>query len=1757
MKNRPNPFLRSAALATSIVLCVGTAAHAGSLTWDGSDTVTTGAQGGAGTWNQSTVTIPANWWDGSANVVWPASGADNDAIFGGTAGTVTIDAGGVTVNDMLFTTTGYILSGAGTITLNGTTPTITLGSGISATIGNNTATVVDGTSGLTKAGAGTLTLNGTTANTFTGGLNIKGGTLALDFSNFGGSTPFNNLVASTNALTLGGGTLSITGKSVAGTSSQTFASTTVNAGRSTLTLTNGTGATSVTANLGALTVNQGGVVILTATPSGTVRYTVSSSGGNLTWNGSAQTWARAGVMYGSGTSTRWAQVDTSGNIALSAASIALGTTEAGPGSATLLSNIVTNNVSITGDFQSYGTLMNEGATARTATIADTKTWTLNGIIQINTVTGSIAALGSGKVKIGPERDFVINAANSGGVTISAPITEDTGSPSSVTINSTSTGATTLSGANTFSGGVYMNSGTLTLGVGSVGSVGSITSGALGKGTLTLSGGIINTGAFTHMNAINVTAGTTTNIFGAGTLTGPITGTGTFSNDSTVGGASATLAMQGDISGFQGTFNFNNTTLNRNNFNFNATTGNALDGSQAKFVVNGVITGSNIRQLTLGGTNAVFKAGELSGTGGQVQSAGTIEIGYLNTDSSFTGQIIGSSTKITKVGSGTLTLGGANTYTGVTTVNAGILKAGSTTAFGPAANASLAFGASSAGKVQLNGNSMTVISLNSNATPGTPVLENANAGGATLTVNNASLSSYAGAMQDGTGGGALSLIKTAAGTLTLSGNNSYTGTTAINVGTLVATKAGALAGYNVGSKISVANLATLFINYGGVSDWDQTQVGSLLTNNGAGFAVGSTLTFDTTNGSGSYGTDIASASFALTKLGTNTLTLSGNNAYTGVTAITDGVLKIQSNTALGTTAGNTTIASAKKLQIEGDGLSIAENFTVTGGTIENVSGSNTLTGNITKASTVNLLSTSGTLTIQGGIDGTNNSVNLQGAGNGEISGVISTAFAVAKSDAGTWTLSGASANTYGTLTTVSSGTLLLAKSGAVNAIAGGGITIGGATNTAATAQYTGASSDMMGAGAVTINGRGILDFNGKTDTIGNVAIVSTGATTSNPTPIINTAGGGNLIIGTLGITPVAGFTSVINSSTGTLTLGGNVTFTAATTGQAQVAGKLDLGGATRTFTVNNGSGAGYDLLVDADISSSAGTFGLTKAGAGELKLSGVNTYTGTTTLTTGALQIGVDSVGSVGFITSSAVGTGTLTFNGGTLSSDSGTARTILNAVTFTGNVTLGDSTNNGKLTFGAGMDLGAATRTMTLNSDVQLDGAFSNPTTTTNATGFIKAGAGTLTINASNAGINWLAPGSPNPSGFVITAGKVIAANTAAFGNAGQIVTLNGGTVEFATDTASNSYVLNQNTSNNGTVILNRATSDTAITYSMGTAQLGRSVNFNVQKGGNVTDTPTLTLAGLSLTAGSTGGNTILNPTTANISITGGVSSTSNFAKNLQLDGTSTGNTISGDITNGTNVVTLIKANTGTWTLSGSNSYTGATNVNTGILAVNGNQSTANGAVTVASTATLKGTGTVGGATTIQTGGIMNAGAHSDNSPTATAPVGKQTFSSDLTLASQSIFAWDLSGEKDTSTGTRGTDYDAVDVGGNLNVSVFDTDTDGAGPDTITPTPASDAIFRVIVSSAFDFTTVFWDNTHTWSDIFTVTGTNTGWAAGTTVDVNTYNFANNTYTTANPTAQGAFTISGSTLTWSAVPEPTSAFVGILIGAGLLRRRRVA
>src|SRR5689334_3998712 len=149
-------------------------ANAGSFNWDPTGSNGTNG-GGVGVWDTSS----PFWFNGSTDVPWINNSPSSDeAIFGGASGgTVTLGAN-VEANALTFNTAGYVITGGNTITLSGTTPTVTVNAGAS-TIGSTIA----GSAGITKAGAGTLVLSNTAANTFTGGINLIGGALRFNAGN--------------------------------------------------------------------------------------------------------------------------------------------------------------------------------------------------------------------------------------------------------------------------------------------------------------------------------------------------------------------------------------------------------------------------------------------------------------------------------------------------------------------------------------------------------------------------------------------------------------------------------------------------------------------------------------------------------------------------------------------------------------------------------------------------------------------------------------------------------------------------------------------------------------------------------------------------------------------------------------------------------------------------------------------------------------------------------------------------------------------------------------------------------------------------------------------------------------------------------------------------------------------------------------------------------------------------------------------------------------------------------------------------------------------------------------------------------------------------------------------------------------------------------------------------------------------------------------------------------------------------------------
>jgi len=143
--------------------------------------------------------------------------------------------------------------------------------------------VISGGGGITKAGGGTVTFSGNSPQTFTGTSAINAGTLTLDFVT---GTPGPNIINKASVLSLGGGTLNLLGTGTLSTSSNLFASTTINAGNSTVSVTNSAGVA-----LGAITESVGGTVVFngpatinsagTVTAIGTITTTTAASAGAI------------------------------------------------------------------------------------------------------------------------------------------------------------------------------------------------------------------------------------------------------------------------------------------------------------------------------------------------------------------------------------------------------------------------------------------------------------------------------------------------------------------------------------------------------------------------------------------------------------------------------------------------------------------------------------------------------------------------------------------------------------------------------------------------------------------------------------------------------------------------------------------------------------------------------------------------------------------------------------------------------------------------------------------------------------------------------------------------------------------------------------------------------------------------------------------------------------------------------------------------------------------------------------------------------------------------------------------------------------------------------------------------------------------------------------------------------------------------------------------------------------------------------------
>lgn len=525
---------------------------------------------------------------------------------------------------------------------------------------------------------------------------------------------------------------------------------------------------------------------------------------------------------------------------------------------------------------------------------------------------------------------------------------------------------------------------------------------------------------------------------------------------------------------------------------------------------------------------------------------------------------------TQGGTGTIALGGNNTFTGGLNIAVTNVRIDNANALNSAAPNVVSFSDTTAARsLTLNGFSVTVGGLSSTVTSPSITVQNASATAATLTINNTAHTLFAGILADGAGGGALSVVKGGSFAQALGGANTFTGGLTLNDGSLNINHAEALGatvstftinggnlGNTSGAAITNANNNAMVWN----ASFSAGLASALNLGTGAvslGTAAGTSRTVTVNSGTLTVDGAISDGTTAnaVTKAGSGLLILGGSSTYTGVTSISgSGGLRITNGSALGSADSGTTVASGSRLQLE-------NNITVNGESLitpylQNVSGDNTWNGTIQCAlgTTLTFESTAGNLLISGNVNaadtgGSAHTTNLTGAGDGEVSGVISNTFNFNKTGAGTWVLSGA--NTYTSATNVSGGGLQVGKAG-VGQTGTGVVTVSGTARLFGTGTVRGStfnlnSGTFLYAGdGITSADHGTLTFTPTAGGTYNLASGSTitldlgGATTNDPTF------GGNTI-GSAGYNAWADAVSgagnhdrlVFNGTSGTLTFSSNL------------------------------------------------------------------------------------------------------------------------------------------------------------------------------------------------------------------------------------------------------------------------------------------------------------------------------------------------------------------------------------------------------------------------------------------------------------------------------------------------------------------------------------------------------------------------------------------------------------------------------------------
>ena len=1247
--------------------------------------------GGTGTWGSSNV-----WRANSSGGTLGSWANNNNAVFGGTTGTVSW-ASNINVRRITFGVSGY--------TLQRTSNTLTLVTDGIIDTGNFNATIsgpMAGTVGMTKIGTGTLTLSG--ANTYTGTTNIgtaggtSGGTLLYGANNvintgavsvYAGTLDINSRTDTIGALNLGGGAAGTTANVIGTTGTLTLG------GNVTFNATNNANGATISANLGlggsnrTFTINNS----TAANDDLTVSGTISGTGG-LIKSGN-------GVLKLSGTNTYTGTTTLSAgtlaiasNSALGGGTLSLngGTLTASGGARSIANSLtLTANSTIAGsdNLTLASTLINSGGN-RTLTINNSGATTLGNINLSNNNTGR-----------------TLTIAGTGNSTISGIITN--GGTGAGNLTKSGSGTLTLTGANTYTGTTTISAGTLQIGAG--GTTGSIAGTSIvnnaalafdrsndliyvgvisGTGSVTKAGNgtLMLTGANTYTGATTISGGTLQ--IGSGGTTGSIASTSIVNNAALLFNRSNALTYSGVISGSGSVIKAGSGTLTLSGSN--TYTGNTTiqAGILQTTGSNRIADGSN---LHIGGSGTFqFDWGGNSETVGALSGSGTLSLRgstfttSTSADTFFSGTITDNYGVFRKAGTGNLTLTGNNTYTGITYIDGGTLIAASSNALGGstsgnviANNATLALqggitltegsfsvqgtGDGGVGAIyNISDNNTLAATLNLAA----PTTLGSAAG--TLSLGGLSLGSnvtFAGNGNFASNGaitGSGTLIKTGAGTLTLSGgtdNNSY-GATNVNEGTVILAKSDGISALGQGAitigdgsggaSSAIVQLAannqivdyapSITFNSDGRLDLNgYSETLNVISGSGGQITLGGgSLALGVSSGSSTFGGTITGAG-TFTKLGAGVVTLSGANTYTAATMIDAGILRAgAANAFSASSAVSLANVSGAILDLNGFNQSIGS-----------LSGGGSTGGNVTLGSaSLTVGADNSSTTFGGGVSGSGNLIKV-GSGN--------------------LTLTGSS--TYTGTTTISGGTLQIGAGGTTGSIASTSI-INNASVAFNRSDDTSFSGTISGSGTLTKLGAGTLTltnantYTGVT-TINNGTLQLNGASVlSNPDIIVNATTPGTTATFALASSATQTINSLTFGGTGatststnnvsldsgsTLTLGGNVTYLATNNPLGSTisgAGTLSLGSGQRTFNIGNSSNATTDLAISSNIT---GTGSLLKTGAGTLSLSGSNnTFSGGVIVDQGTLlAVGTTSEGgfkALGDYNSVVVPTTVVTVNNG-------------------------------------------------------------------------------------------------------------------------------------------------------------------------------------------------------------------------------------------------------------------------------------------------------------------------------------------------------------------------------------------------------------------------------------------------------------------------------------------------------------------------------